>query len=55
MKILIILTLIKRIVLPMKKESRLRNGKAMIIGRDIKTGELIIDDYPETAKDRTRR
>ena len=34
----------------MKKEKQLRNGKAMIIGRDIKTGELIIDDYPELLK-----
>ena len=33
-----------------EEREQLRNGKAMIIGRDIKTGELIIDDNPELLK-----
>ena len=33
-----------------EEKELLRNGKAMIVGRDIKSGELIIDDDPELLK-----
>ncbi|HEY7573499.1 MAG TPA: hypothetical protein VH796_19230 [Nitrososphaeraceae archaeon] len=33
-----------------EEKDQIRNGKAMIIGRDTRTGELIIDDDPELLK-----
>lgn len=33
-----------------EEKEQLRTGKAMVIGRDIKSGKLIIDDDPELLK-----
>ena len=45
-----ILDINKENSLTSEEKEKLRNGKAMIIGRDIKTGKLIIDDDPELLK-----